>query len=102
MKNISSLTTFFIQFVLCHRFNNTSQNIWGTDAWAVPTSHFWGDYPQSLLRSVHAVLNVVLDRYNVTEYTKSLPCQLWYNICSCTVTCILFLYDPDFSYVSMS
>src|SRR6218665_2044279 len=42
--------TCFSQFVLCITSNNsTSQNIGGTDAWAVPTHQIWGDRPPSPL-----------------------------------------------------
>jgi len=48
-QNISSFTPFFSLFVLYHASNSTtSLNIWGTDAWAVPTSNFrGGDRPPS-------------------------------------------------------
>src|SRR6218665_2544073 len=37
------LDTFFTQFVVSLIFNNsTSQNIGGTDAWAVPPPQIWG------------------------------------------------------------
>jgi len=43
----SSLTPCFTQFVLCLTSdNNTSQNIGGMDAWAVPTSNFGWTAPQ--------------------------------------------------------
>src|SRR6218665_1753563 len=43
---------FFTLFVLSRASDNTtSQNIGGTDAWAVPTSNFWGDRPPSPPRS---------------------------------------------------
>ena len=41
---------FFFLLELSHASNNTtSPNIGGTDAWAVPTSKFWGTVPQSPL-----------------------------------------------------
>jgi len=40
----------FFLFVLSHVSSiSTSPNIRGTDAWAVPTSNFWGTVPQSPL-----------------------------------------------------
>jgi len=40
----SFMTSFFTHFVLSHAFDNTtSQNIRGTDAWAVPPPQIWGD-----------------------------------------------------------
>ena len=47
-QKYSSLTPFLSQFVLClTSHNSTSQNIGGTDAWAVHTSNFGGTVPQS-------------------------------------------------------
>ena len=40
------MTPFFTLFVLSRASDNTtSQNIGGTDAWAVPHLTFWGDRP---------------------------------------------------------
>ena len=48
----SFVTPFFTLFVLsCASDNTTSQNIGGTDAWAVPHLTFWGDRPPSPPRS---------------------------------------------------
>jgi len=47
-KMFSSFTPCFSQLVLCLTSNNsTSQNIGGTDAWAVPHLKFEGTFPQS-------------------------------------------------------
>ena len=46
------MTPFFTLFVLSHTSDNTtSQNIGGTDAWAVPHLKFWGTVPPVLPRS---------------------------------------------------
>src|SRR6218665_2283365 len=46
-KNVL-LDPFLGQSVLSHASNNTtSRNIGRTNAWAVPTSNFGGDHPQS-------------------------------------------------------
>ena len=52
VKN-SFMTPFFTLFVLSRASDNTtSQNIEGTDAWAVPhLKFFWGTVPQSPFRS---------------------------------------------------
>src|SRR6218665_3316475 len=49
---ISENNSLMTPFLLCSHFrthptNSTSQNIGGTDAWAVPTSNFWGPSPQA-------------------------------------------------------
>ena len=47
-ENNSFLTPLFTLFVLSRTSNNTtSQNIGGTDAWAVPHLKFWEDRPPS-------------------------------------------------------
>src|SRR6218665_3642792 len=48
---ISENNSFKTPFLLCscfrtHPTNTTSQNIGGTDAWAVTPSQIWGDRPQ--------------------------------------------------------
>ena len=44
-ENNSLMTPFFILFVLSRASDNTTQNIGGTDAWAVPHLKFWGTVP---------------------------------------------------------
>src|SRR6218665_677960 len=45
-QKYSSLTPFLSQFVLfLTSHNTTSQNVGGTNAWAVPHLKFWGDRP---------------------------------------------------------
>ena len=49
MKNVYLIKTIS-PLHLSHASNNTtSQNIGGTDAWAVPALNFWGTVPQSSL-----------------------------------------------------
>src|SRR6218665_1721210 len=50
-ENNSLVTPFFTLFLLSRSSDNTtSQNIGGTDAWAIPhLKFFWGAVPQSLL-----------------------------------------------------
>jgi len=67
------LDTFFSQFVLSHASNNsTSQNIGGTEAWAVPPPQFfWGRVPilppKSPPMSISALLSKVA--YMTCPYT---------------------------------
>jgi len=52
-QKYSSLTPFLSQFVLfLTSHNSTSQNIGGTDAWAVPLLKILGDVPSSPPRSL--------------------------------------------------
>ena len=51
-ENNSLMTPFFTLFVLSRTSDNTtSQNIGGTDAWAVPHLKFLGDHPPVTPRS---------------------------------------------------
>ena len=61
-------------FLLCscfreHPTNTTSQNIGGTDAWAVPHPNFWGDLPQTPYVSAHAVSSC-LNRYLLASLVR--------------------------------
>jgi len=54
------MTPFLSQFVLSlTSHNSTSQNIRGTDAWAVPHLKFWGSVPQSPPKSPPMVLTLL-------------------------------------------
>jgi len=66
-ENNFFITPFFTLFVLSHASDkHYFSKYWGTDAWAVPTSIFWGDRPPSPPRSPPvetAIDNCLLNSY---------------------------------------
>src|SRR6218665_4001758 len=71
----SVMTLFFTLFVLSRASDNTaSQNIRGTDAWAVPHLKFWGTVPRVPPRSPPLYICIR------NSGTSRKPCFLWFSL----------------------
>src|SRR6218665_90241 len=76
-QKYSSLTPFLSQFVLflTRTHNSTSQNIGGTDAWAVLHLKFWGDRSLSPPKSPPSslpiqVVNMICSLCTANDFVK--------------------------------